>query len=318
MSPLSQAVSSLRFAPSTILTASTPQVYAYYHFSGGKKVIDASKNVHQYVQRTKASITERAPKNPAEALAFLRGIAKSYAGVVPGASAYVDSSFDVLDELHDTHRAELDHILQAAYDDITAILTEASSKGLDGADAATAGRLVTVLAKHMGALNALAGRAGGDAFSRFEQRFPQAAQTLGTSYGELRALAERSGPEAKKIVEDSIKQVQDVFVNKGAPDAINHAKEVLKDQGKRLREMMWDHAAEAVKEDPQLRDLLNENKEAFVQSGATAGTLKEVFERVKQVAKEGGGKESISKMREYLQGKVKEAKEATEDGKKSS
>ena len=122
--------------------------YIYYHFSGAKKAVDASRAASQYYQETKAAIASKAPKSPNEVLNFLRNIAKSYAGAVPGASQYVDSTFDNIDKLRETHGEEFDKILQATYDDVSGVLKEVKDKGLSGIDAATAGKLMSVLGRH--------------------------------------------------------------------------------------------------------------------------------------------------------------------------
>lgn len=274
-----------------------------------KKVVDTSKSAHEYITKTKDNIVRNAPKNPNEAIAFLRGVAKSYASVIPGAGAYVDSSFDVLDELHDTHRNELDRILQDTFEDVKDILKDVSDKGLESLDMMTVGKLMSVLSKRVGEINNLARRAGSDAVSRFEQRYPQVGQVLGSSYAELYSLAQRSGPEAKRLPDDAMKQVQDILNGKSSSDALNRAKEVLTSKIKDLKIMLWDRASEQTKKYPELHGLLQENKEAFMRAEVNSSTIKEVLEWVKEVTtgESDISKERVNEMREYLRNKAQGA-----------
>ena len=226
-------------------------------------------------------------------------------GFVPGASKYVDETFEAIDHLHETHGAELDKVMQATYDDVKNILKEAKDKGMD---AATAGKLMNVVSKRVAELNELGKKVGGDAFDKFEKKYPQIAETLGMSWGELKSLAERSGPEAKKFVEDAVKQVQDIMNNsKDTPDALNRAKELAQQKAQQLKEMVWEVAQKEVESNTELKDLLNKNKEAFVAAGSNLGSLSEIIERVRQVSKGGDNMEKIKELKEFVQDKTKGA-----------
>lgn len=228
--------------------------------------------------------------------------------MIPGASGYVDSTFDALDELHDSHGEEIDKVLQETYDEISGVLKEVQGKGLQNVDAATTGKLVSILGKRVAQLNGLAKKVGGDAFSKFEGAYPQAAQTIGSSYGQLKALAERGGPEARKLVEKSIKEAQDILTDsKGAPDALNRARKLIQEKDQQLMEMVWDTAMEEANKNPELKKLLEENKDAFTKNGSSLGTLNEVIERVKQAVKDGADKNKVKDLREFLQSRAEEA-----------
>jgi hypothetical protein len=281
-------------------------VYGYYHFSGAKKAVDASKAAHAYYQQTKATIAQNTPKSPNEALQFLRGVAKSYAGIIPGASSYVDSTFDSLDELHDTHGEELNKILQGAYDDVRGILKD--MKDQESIDAEKASKLMAVLGKRVSELNELGMKAGSDAFSKFEEKYPMVSQTIGSSYSDLKGLAQRGGPEAKKLVEESIAQVQDMLKNSKNPqDAWVKARELVQGKSQKLREIVWDKAAEEAKEHPELADLLKENRATFLKQGVSIRSMKEVLERIKEAGKEGTvDKGKISELSKFMQSKAQE------------
>ncbi|EKM54428.1 uncharacterized protein PHACADRAFT_258266 [Phanerochaete carnosa HHB-10118-sp] len=282
--------------------------YAWYHFSGTKQTVQTANQVKQYVQDTKDSIVQKAPKNPNEVLGFLRNVAKSYAGVIPGASTYVDQTFDHIDQLRDTHGEEFEKILQATYDDVTNVLKEVKDKGLQGMDAATAGKLMSIISKRVAELNELGKKVGGDVFGKLEQNYPQVASTLGGSYQELKAFAERSGPETKKLVSDTVKQVQDILSNsKNTPETVNRVRELIEQKGQQLKETVWNNVAKEAEKNPELKDLLNQNKAAFVAAGSSFGSLSDVLDRVRQVLKDGADPQKVNELKEFVQSRAKEA-----------
>lgn len=289
--------------------------YAWYHFSGAKQTMQTANSVREYVQDAKESIVQKAPKNPNEVLSFLRGVAKSYAGVVPGAGAYIDQTFDHIDALRDTHGEEFEKILQATYDDVSGVLKEVQGKGLQGMDAATAGKLMNIVSKRVSELNALGKKVGADAFGKLEESYPQLASTLGGSYDELKAFAERSGPEAKKIVGDTVKQIQEIMTkSKDTPDAIKRASELVEEKGTQLKETVWNNVAKEADKYPELKELLNQNKAAFVAAGASFSSLSDVVERIRQVAKEGADPQKLNELKEYMQKRAKQAEEQGWEG----
>ncbi|TFY50651.1 hypothetical protein EVJ58_g10953 [Rhodofomes roseus] len=155
---------------------STPSVsYAWYHFSGAKTAQNAAKQAHGYYEDTKRSIAENAPKNPNEVIEFLRKTAKTYVGVIPGASSYVDSTFDALGELHATHGEEVEKILQQGYDEIRQILQD----GKSGADMQTGLKVMEVLQRSSSQLEEVGKRAGQDAFQKLGERYPELKEKLG-------------------------------------------------------------------------------------------------------------------------------------------
>ncbi|PSR81194.1 hypothetical protein PHLCEN_2v6529 [Hermanssonia centrifuga] len=286
--------------------------YTYYHFSGAKQAVDATKNIQVYYKQAKDTISEKA-KNPSEALLHLRSIVKSYAGIVPGVSSYIDSSFDTIEELHEKHGEDLDQILNGAYEDIMNVVKDVKSPD-GGVDAATTAKLVDVLRKRLSELNDLGKKAGLDVVGKLEVKYPQVASTLESSYGELKSLAERSGPEAKKFVEDSIKEVKDIVSSDTTPEALNRAKDLVQSKSKQLKEMVWNRALEEAKSKPEIKELLNQYKDTFLAAGASTGSLSEVIQKVKQMTKEGVDKEKINEVRKFVEEKSKQAQNKGWDG----
>lgn len=91
--------------------------YSYYHFSGAKTLVDSARSVKSGVVSAKNQLVEKTP-SPNEAITYLRNISKSYVALVPGASKYVDKTFDSLDELSQTHGEEVNAIVSKAVSEL--------------------------------------------------------------------------------------------------------------------------------------------------------------------------------------------------------
>lgn len=86
--------------------------YSWYHISSFKKNIEDVQNVKKYVEKTQQTLSASA------ALAYLRGVAKSYVAIIPGARFYIDEAFDMVDGIFEAHQEEANAITQKAYDNI--------------------------------------------------------------------------------------------------------------------------------------------------------------------------------------------------------
>ncbi|KAI0930627.1 hypothetical protein AcV5_007291 [Taiwanofungus camphoratus] len=296
-------------------------MYTWYHFSGAKKAVEASKAAQQYYQQAKEVIVEKAPKNPNEMIQFLRSTAKSYTGLIPGASSYIDKSFDTLDELHKTHGEEMDKILQSAYDEIKRILDEKDS----GMNMETGMKVAEVLRRRMGELQEVGKSAGQDVFKALGDQYPEITEKLGGGYENLKAMAEKSGPEAKKILDDTTQQVKDMFTKGFSLDRLNEARELIQTKTAEVRKLAesssqdaWDKAVQQASpyldKLPEIKKLIDENASKFMVAGAAQGAAaQEVFTKVREAAEEGvaGNKQKMKELQDFI---VKKAKEAQEKG----
>ena len=189
------------FNNSGLLTYANETIgYAYYHTSGLKTAVQTTKEIKSYLQSSKDSLLQKAresTKNPSQTLRYLRDVAKSYVAFVPGASGYVDATFDTFDELHETHADEVDKILKDVADE----LSKTAEEG--GADVTTAARVYEILRSATARLQELSKKVG---VSILEKN-PALKEKLGAGYDQLRSLAEKGGPEAKKILDDVTNQV---------------------------------------------------------------------------------------------------------------
>ena len=165
-----------------------------------KKAVQASKEVKAYLQSTKDAVVQKAKEsanNPSAALEHLRSITRSYVAFIPGASGYVDTTFDQLNELRESHGDEVDSVVKEITSDISRIASEGS------ADFATAAKVYDVLRNGVSKLQELGAKVGGDLL----EKNPQVKEKLGAGYDQLKSLAEKGGPQAMKVYEDVKSQV---------------------------------------------------------------------------------------------------------------
>lgn len=130
--------------------------------------------------------------NPSVALKYLRTVAKSYVAFVPGASIYVDKVFDEFDEVHKEHGEEMDVILK----EMTKKMYETAKEGKP--DAQTAVKVFGILGEGISELRKLGNKAG----QSFLDKNPQLAKDLGNGYQQMKSLADKAGPEGKKILDE--------------------------------------------------------------------------------------------------------------------
>ncbi len=155
-----------------------------------------------YYEQTKHAFIDNAPKNPSETLDRLRTFAQSYLIIIPGAGPHVDAAFDTIDELRDEHGDEVDRIVGGGYEEVRIIVRDAAAM-----DVATAMRVLGVLQRRGGELEELGRRAGSGVFESLARKYPQVSEKLGVGYEEFKKLAQTKGPEAKKVFDDTGKQV---------------------------------------------------------------------------------------------------------------
>ncbi|KAI0769674.1 hypothetical protein BD413DRAFT_476947 [Trametes elegans] len=297
--------------------------YTWYRVSGVKKAVDTSRAASDYYQQTKAAIAEKAPKNPNEALDYLRGVAREYLVVIPGARPHVDAVFDTIDELRESHGDDVNRIVGDGYEEVRVIVQDAGS----GLDVATALKVFDVLRKRSGELQELGQKAGKDAFGTLSQKYPQLSEKLGGGYDELRRLAEAKGPEAKKLYDETRTQIQEIFSKGFSQEGIDQARELIQSKTSQVRKIAQSSAQDAwnqaLKEAgpyldkvPEIKQLLTENQDKFIAAGAAtltggSSSTQEIFKRIKESAQgdNAKNKEKVKELRDFVQKKAEEAEE---------
>lgn len=99
--------------------------YAWYHFSGLKKIVSTSTSIHGSIKSAHASFAKKAQSSAV--LGHLRSLTKSYAAIYPGGATLVDKAFDSFDVLAATHAEKVDEIAANAYADLSEIALSSDS-----------------------------------------------------------------------------------------------------------------------------------------------------------------------------------------------
>ncbi|CUA74518.1 hypothetical protein RSOLAG22IIIB_11278 [Rhizoctonia solani] len=278
---------------------------------GVKTAVDSSQRIASTLNNAKVQIKNSLPP-PNEALSYLRSVTKSYAVFVPGGSQYVDSVFDSIDELHNSHREEIDSIVSGAYNDIKKITNERKSMDLDSALA-----ILGVLQKRAGELGNVAGELSSDAVGPILDRHPNHA------------------PEVKKLYDDTANKIIDTVKSNGVTAASiativqivreksDEAKRVAENTAKDAWERARKQAGPALDKMPDIKKVLDENSSTLMSVGGGVAAMsgsnsREIWDRIKQVADSKGriSEDKLNELKNFILEKVEAAKKGGKGGMK--
>ncbi|KAK5143062.1 hypothetical protein LTR32_004735 [Rachicladosporium monterosium] len=177
--------------------------YVWYQASGMASAAKTAKQAKSYVDsatnQLKSTFKDITP-DANESIQFLHETANKYARWLPGGKQYVDKVFEDLEIIRKNHGDEVDNIVREAYGE----LRDVSKQGMN---LQTMSQSWDVLSKH---LQRLAGLAG-DAAQDIMKNHPQLKEKFGGSFDNLKQLGDQLGPEAKKQVDETWKQVSDIL-----------------------------------------------------------------------------------------------------------
>lgn len=213
-----------------------------------------------------------------QAASYVKDLCYSYISWIPGGRQYVDAAFRDLDKVRKNHKDEADALLRDAYDQLREV-----SKG--GLSLETARRALDVL----GDVASKAAELGGDAIADVLEEHPQAKEKLGGGIDELRRMGDQYGPEAKKQVDETWRQLTEVWRGGLSAENVSRAQELLQEKTEQLRKMgdqAWKKGLEEAKplldKNPSIKKLVEENAEALRQ-----GNAKELFNRARKAVESG-------------------------------
>ncbi len=287
-------------------------------------MVDSAKSVHQSVKSAKDAVFEKAPA-PNEVITYLRNITKSYAVLIPGASRYIDASFDAIDELHQTHKEEVEAIVNKTYNEIKKTVQGG------GMDTKTAAQIFSILKTQSTELGELAKKVGGDIIGPVLDKHPELKEKLGGGWDELKQLMKDAegtdvAQQAKTIYDDTTKQLSDAFGSGFSPDALVKAKNLIEQKAKEVRDLsqqaamkVWEkgqqeYLAKAPEDVKKLFSDPDTMKSLMSGSGATA-TVVALWGKVKEVSssKSGFDEKNVQQLKDLIQQKVQEAKDKAGD-----
>ncbi|KIW05027.1 uncharacterized protein PV09_04182 [Verruconis gallopava] len=275
--------------------------YAWYWYSGAKTVVNTAKEAQEYMRSTqeefKRQFQEKAP-SPNEAMRWLRQVTTYYAGFLPGASGFVNATFDDLDKIRERHGDEVDQIVREAYEELKSV----GQKG--GMDLKTAQKAWEILQKHVERIAELAGDAAEDIL----ENHPKLKKAVGENIQLLKQYSEEYGPEAKKAYEETKKQVGDILKNGLSADSVSKLQKLAEEkveQVKKLGDKAWqkslDEARPLLDKNPKVKELLESNASALKQ-----GNIKELFTKIRE-AVESGSTEDLEKYVNEAKDKVQKS-----------
>ncbi|KAH6893161.1 hypothetical protein B0T10DRAFT_436990 [Thelonectria olida] len=255
--------------------------YTIYSFTpAGQTASKLNKAVKEAEKSYQTAVKKLQEKTPTadEAVSSMKQFAYSYVGWIPGGRAYVDTAFDDWEKVRENHREEADKLVNDAYKKFQDI-----SKG--GLSIETASRAYDALAD----LSKKVANLAGDAISDILDNHPQVKEKLGGNVDTLKQLGDQYGPDAKKQVEETWKQVKDIFASGFSASSVEKARKLIDEkvqQMKKLGDEAWKKGLEEAKplldKNPKVKELVESNADALKQ-----GNVKELFEKAKSAVDSG-------------------------------
>lgn len=260
--------------------------YGWYHFSGVKSAVQYAQTAKSYIdsgtETFKVKFEEKTPDTN-QAIQTLKETAQKYASFIPGGRVYVDSAFDDLESIREKHGDEVDQIVRDAYGE----LREASKRGMN-LDAA--GEMWRILSKRMEQLANLSGDAAEDVLNNH----PELKKKLGGSTEQLKQMGQRYGPEAKRQVDETWEQVNELVKSGLSVDTADRARRLVQEKVQKIRELGekafdegFEQLAPLLDKNPQVKKFVEQNVQTLKQSG----NVSEAVEQVRSALSSGSTKE---------------------------
>ncbi|KXH25351.1 hypothetical protein CSIM01_12879 [Colletotrichum simmondsii] len=262
--------------------------YALYSFTpagrAASKVNKAAKEAEKKYTAAAQKLQENTPSTD-EAIDYIKQFAYSYVGWIPGGRSYVDSAFNDFETVRKNHKEEADKIVDDAYKQFQ----EVAKAGLSLEAVHKAYEVLADITQKLASL-------GGDAIGDIVDNHPQLKEKLGGNIDQLKDLGDKYGPEAKKQVDETWKQVKDVLAGGFTASNFDKVRKLIEEkiqQVQKLGDEAWKKALEEAKpyldKNPKVKELIEKNADALKK-----GNAKELFEKAKKATESGdlGGLES--------------------------
>lgn len=150
------------------------------------------------------------------------------------------------------------------------------------------------------------GELSADAFGDLLDNHPEAREKFGGSVDQLKQLGDAYGPEAKKQVDETWRQVSDIVKGGFSAESVTRAKKLIdekKEQVQKLGDEAWkkglQEAQPLLEKNPKVKELIEKNADALKQ-----GNAKELFGRARKAAESG----DLGDLEGYVNNAVDKAK----------
>ena len=255
----------------------------------------AQNTLKSYGQKIKSSSPDIEPN---EAIEWLRSTAKSYAGIIPGASGYIDSAFDDIDAIRQKHGKEVDSIVKEAYNELKNVSQE-------GMTISAATKAWEILQKHLKRIGELAGDAAQDIINNH----PALKEKVGGNLDQLKQMGEKYGPEAKKQVDETWDQIREIMKTGVSATTIPKVQKLVQDKvqkiqgpGGKVYDQGMEKAQPLLEKSPEVKELVQNNAQQLRKSA----NVSELYEKIKQAVESG----STDDLKSYVQSTVDKGKKA--------
>ncbi|PSR74677.1 hypothetical protein BD289DRAFT_448458 [Coniella lustricola] len=256
-------------------------LYGIYTVSpAGKLSRSINKTSKEAQKKYKEAATKFQESTPdaEQTVNYIKDLCYSYVAWLPGGRQYIDTAFNDLEKVRRNHKDEADAILKDAYNRFK----EVSKGGLSLETARRGLDVIADVAKKVAEL-------GADAVGDVLDEHPQVKEKFGGSLDQLKQLGDQYGPEAKKQVDETWKQLADIVKAGFSADAISKAKNLIQEkteQVKKLGDEAWkkglEEAQPLLEKNPKVKELIEKNADALKQ-----GNAKELFDRARKAISSG-------------------------------
>lgn len=256
-------------------------LYGAYYFSPTGKI---ARSVNKATKETNRKYNEAAQKlqqntpSADQTVDSIKNFCYSYVVWIPGGRQYVDTAFDDLDKVRRNNKEDADRILNDAYKHFQDI----SKSGLSMESLRRVYDALADLAAKLADLST-------DALGDIMDNHPQLKDKFGGSIDQLKQMGDQYGPEAKKQVSETWRQVRDIAAGGLTASNLDKARKLVEDKVKEVQKLgdeAWKKGLEQAKpyldKNPQVKELVEKNADALKQ-----GNAKELFERAKAAVESG-------------------------------
>lgn len=255
-------------------------LYGAYYFSPTGKIArsvnKASKETNKKYQEAAKKLQQNTP-GADQTVNYIKDFCYSYVTWIPGGRQYVDTAFDDLEKVRKNNKKDADRIVEDAYKHFQ----EISKAGLS---MESLRRMYDALAD----LSAKLADLSTDALGDIIDNHPQLKDRFGGSIEQLKQMGDQYGPEAKKQVQETWKQVRHIAAGGLSASNLEKARRLVEDKVQEVQKLgdeAWKKGLEEAKpyldKNPQVRDIVEKNANALKQNP------KELFEKAKNAVSSG-------------------------------
>ena len=275
--------------------------YLWYHFSGAKTIVQTSNQAQAYFKNAFKQTANAGNKDTGDAIQWLKETVQSYTKMVPGASVYVDKAFDDIEKVRDTHKDEVDKIMN----DTKSQLSDITNKPV------SFGRVGEVWAILSGAITQI-GKLAPDVAQQLLDNHPTLKKQVGGKIEQLKQMGDAYGPEAKKAVDNTWSEARELL-NDGfsmgtiakIQDLVQRKTQELQKFGDKAWEKGMEEAKPVLDKAPELKETVEKNKSSLLQ-----GDLGKLWQIIQSASKSGDTKE----LKEFVQQQKDQVQERSSGG----